>query len=207
MRRSWVRISLGALIVDGIDPICGMVGKIPAHGHYFCCTLCIEKYEQMYHIRPKSYKDKIPAILLVGILLFGGIFCIYNREFMTYFMGIVLVSLSVLKIIDWGGFIEAFRMYDLIAKKSLVYASVYPIIELSAGILLIMNIFIRFAAVIVVLVTFIGSISSIQIIYRKRSVRCACMGTRIKVPMTAFTLVENLVMFGMAMLLITSFSW
>jgi uncharacterized membrane protein YphA (DoxX/SURF4 family) len=89
----------------------------------------------------------------------------------------------------------------------LVYASVYPIIELSAGILLIMNIFVRFAAVIVVLVTFVGSISSIQIIYRKRSVRCACMGTKIKVPMTAFTLVENLVMFGMAMLLITSFSW
>ena len=32
-------------MIDKTDPICGMKGNIPAHGHYFCSEYCIKKYE------------------------------------------------------------------------------------------------------------------------------------------------------------------
>jgi len=36
--------------MDKTDPICGMKGTIPAHGHYFCCEHCIKKYEEQHGI-------------------------------------------------------------------------------------------------------------------------------------------------------------
>ena len=43
---------------DKTDPICGMQGTIPAHGHYFCSTHCINKYEQQHNI---EHKDTCPS--------------------------------------------------------------------------------------------------------------------------------------------------
>jgi len=39
---------------DKTDPICGMKGTIPAHGHYFCSTHCIEKYEKEHNLQPET---------------------------------------------------------------------------------------------------------------------------------------------------------
>lgn len=36
--------------MDTTDPICGMKGTIPAHGHYFCSEHCIRKYEEQHNI-------------------------------------------------------------------------------------------------------------------------------------------------------------
>jgi len=36
--------------IDKTDPICGMKGTIPAHGHYFCSNICIEKYEKEHNL-------------------------------------------------------------------------------------------------------------------------------------------------------------
>ena len=44
--------------MDKIDPICGMKGAIPAHGHYFCSTSCIEKYEKEHNL---TYKETCPS--------------------------------------------------------------------------------------------------------------------------------------------------
>ena len=187
-----------------IDPICGMVGTIPAHGHYFCSEHCIEKYEQNDLSSRSSNREKLPAILLVGILLIGGIFCIYNREFMTYFMGIILIGLSVLKLWDWKGFSNAFQTYDIIAKRSKLYSKAYPLLEMSIGIVLISQMFTRFAAMILAVVVFVSSVGVVQSIITKSEIKCACMGTKIKVPMTTLTLVENTIMFLMAISLLIS---
>ena len=45
---------------DIIDPVCGMKGTIPAHGHYFCSRHCIEKYEKEHRIyEPEKAKKGI----------------------------------------------------------------------------------------------------------------------------------------------------
>ena len=43
--------------MDKTDPICGMKGTIPAHGHYFCSQHCIEKYEKQHNLK----LDKCPS--------------------------------------------------------------------------------------------------------------------------------------------------
>ena len=187
-----------------IDPICGMVGTIPAHGHYFCCEHCIEKYEQNDLSSRSSNREKLPAILLICILVAGGIFCLLQNQFMTYFMGIILIGLSVLKLWDWNGFSNAFQTYDILAKRSKLYSKAYPLLEMSIGIVLISQMFTRFAAMILAVVVFVSSVGVVQSIITKSEIKCACMGTKIKVPMTTLTLVENTIMFLMAISLLIS---
>ena len=40
------------------DPICGMQGTIPKHGHYFCSEHCIKKYEKEHGILADKREDK-----------------------------------------------------------------------------------------------------------------------------------------------------
>ena len=37
--------------MDKTDSICGMIGHIKAHDHYFCSQRCIEKYEKRENIK------------------------------------------------------------------------------------------------------------------------------------------------------------
>ena len=75
--------------MNKIDPICGMKGTIPAHGHYFCSEYCIKKYEQENKIRSDEkycpscatkqikpwYKERLYIVsIFTIILLFLGYF-------------------------------------------------------------------------------------------------------------------------------------
>jgi uncharacterized membrane protein YphA (DoxX/SURF4 family) len=119
-------------------------------------------------------------------------------------MGIILIGLSVLKLWDWKGFSNAFQTYDIIAKRSKLYSKAYPLLEMSIGIVLISQMFTRFAAMILAVVVFVSTVGVVQSIITKNEIKCACMGTKIKVPMTTLTLVENTIMFLMATSLLIS---
>jgi NAD-dependent SIR2 family protein deacetylase len=69
--------------MKNIDPMCGMKGTIPAHGHYFCSEHCIKKYEQEHNI-PKEkeycpscnikpgtpwYKEKLYIFTIITLVL------------------------------------------------------------------------------------------------------------------------------------------
>jgi uncharacterized membrane protein YraQ (UPF0718 family)/YHS domain-containing protein len=56
-------------MMDKIDPICGMKGTIPAHGHYFCSEHCVKKFEEQQGITklepgaaPRSAEDRTDPI-------------------------------------------------------------------------------------------------------------------------------------------------
>lgn len=65
------------------DPICGMKGTIPAHGHYFCSEHCIRKYEEQQGIKEKEkycpschnhtpkpwYKERLYIIIIITTIL------------------------------------------------------------------------------------------------------------------------------------------
>ncbi|MFC1741114.1 permease [Nanoarchaeota archaeon] len=67
--------------MEKIDPICGMKGRIKAHGHYFCSENCIKKYEKKNkikeicpdcstHEKKPWYKEKLYIITIMTVLLF-----------------------------------------------------------------------------------------------------------------------------------------
>src|SRR6185369_63966 len=54
-------------------------------------------------------------------------------SWMSYFMGFFLCQFALLKLFNLIQFADGFQMYDLIAKKSRIYALAYPLIELVLG--------------------------------------------------------------------------
>ena len=124
---------------------------------------------------------------------------------MLKFMGWVLVLLSLLKVLDWKGFANAFAMYDIVAKKSRLYAFAYPAIEFGMGVSFLYGWNIQIASIILFIVMAVGSIGVTRNIFSKNQVRCACLGTLINVPLNKFTFFEDIVMAIMAIMILLGF--
>ena len=121
---------------------------------------------------------------------------------MIPFMGVVFLILAALKLIDIKGFSQMFSQYDLVAKKFNFYGSIYPFIELSLGLMYIFKFQITVAAVITVLVMSVGAVGVGKNTFSKNKIRCACLGAKIKVPLTGFTLTEDIVMAVMGLMIL-----
>jgi len=183
------------------DPICGM-DVDPAHAkfksirkgkeYYFCSEHCKLKFE--------SKRSSVELIAIVLLLLIAGIVFVY--DFMLPFMGVVFLLLSGLKLLDIKGFAARFVQYDLIAVKSKVYAITYPFIELVLGLMYVFSFQIKIAAVVTIFVMTIGAIGVGKNIFSKNKVQCACLGAKINVPLTRFTLVEDIVMVIMGVMIL-----
>ena len=119
-------------------------------------------------------------------------------DIMIGFMGVVFVILGTLKIADWTGFVNAFSMYDLIAKRSRFYGYLYPLFELFIGWAFVFRFLLRPVAAFTLVLMVIGVIGVTKSLISNPKMRCACLGTIVDVPLTKFTLTEDIVMGVMA---------
>lgn len=111
---------------------------------------------------------------------------------LTDFLAGFFLVFSILKFLDWKGFVTAFSSYDIFAKRSPWYAWIYPIIELIIGVMFYVGINIEIAAGLTLLIGFMSSLGVAHQLANKRRIPCACMGTVFAVPLTHISLVENL---------------
>ena len=123
-------------------------------------------------------------------------------EFMLDFMGLFYIVFSFFKMLDLKGFPESFRMYDPLAKKVPVYGKIYPFIECILGLMFLMRFEVTIALIITLIVLGITTVGVIKTLLDKRSIRCACLGTALKLPMTEATFIENAIMIVMAVLML-----
>jgi len=191
-----------------VDPICGMdvdpkkaeskglVAEKKGKKYHFCSEKCKTDFAGK-----KWWQGNFIGIALSVVLVVVAA-VVYVNGYMLPFMGIVFLLLAGLKLIDIKGFSMMFSQYDLIAKRSMVYAKVYPFIELLLGIAFLLKFQIKIAAVITVLVMGIGAIGVGKNLFSKNKIRCACLGAKIKVPLTGFTLVEDIVMVVMGLMVL-----
>jgi hypothetical protein len=130
---------------------------------------------------------------------YGGISL---HRWMHDFMGFFLVVFAMLKLFDLGGFVRAFQKYDLLAKNSLVYARVYPFLELVLGMgyLSFSMPNVVYTATIVLMGG--GTIGVLNAIAKKQNLKCACMGATLNVPLTSVALIEDLAMVVMAAIML-----
>ena len=117
---------------------------------------------------------------------------------MLDFMGLFYVVFSFFKFLDLKGFPESFRMYDPLAKVIPAYGWVYPFIELALGLLFLMRFQITIALVATIVILGITTFGVARTLLDKKSIRCACLGTALKLPMTEATFIENAIMLVMA---------
>ncbi len=155
-------------------------------------------------VSEKSKLQQLKPLLLIFLYLFAAAFLLHiknwnTEEAMLDFMGLFYIVFSFFKLLDLKGFPESFRMYDPLAKLMPAYAWAYPFIELGLGLLLLMRFQINAALFITVVVLGITTIGVSRTLLDKKSIRCACLGTALKLPMTEATFIENTIMLVMAL--------
>lgn len=143
-----------------------------------------------------------PLFLIFAYLFAASILLNYQNwnlgEAMLDFMGLFYIVFSFFKFLDLKGFPESFRMYDPLAKVLPAYGWVYPFLELGLGLLFLMRIQLTTALIITVVILGVTTIGVTKTLLDKKSIRCACLGTALKLPMTEATFIENAIMLVMA---------
>ena len=119
--------------------------------------------------------------------------------FMLEFMGLFYIVFSFFKFLDLRGFAQSFPMYDPLAKALPLYAWVYPFIETLLGLSFLSRTAIDWALWATLVVLGITTLGVLRVLLNKQQIRCACLGTVLQLPMTEATLIENILMIGMAL--------
>jgi len=147
-----------------------------------------------------------PLLLIIFYIASASVLLHYKNwswsEFMLDFMGLFYIVFSFFKMLDLKGFPESFRMYDPLAKRVPFYGKVYPFIETALGLMFLMRFEINIALIITLIVLGITTIGVTKTLLDKKSIRCACLGTALKLPMTEATFIENAIMIVMATLML-----
>lgn len=108
--------------------------------------------------------------------------------------------LALLKLQDVQQFSTMFLNYDLLARRYVPYAYVYPFVELGAGLLMVAGVGLWLAVPAALIVGTVGAASVIKAVYlERRELQCACVGGSSKVPLGFVSLTENLMMVAMAL--------
>ena len=147
-----------------------------------------------------------PLLLIIFYIASASALLHYKNwswsEFMLDFMGLFYIVFSFFKMLDLKGFPESFRMYDPLAKRVPFYGKVYPFVETALGLMFLMRFEINIALIITLIVLGITTIGVTKTLLDKKSIRCACLGTALKLPMTEATFIENAIMIVMATLML-----
>jgi copper chaperone CopZ len=152
----------------------------------------------------ESPRSLYPLFLIVGyIAATVGLAAIGsgNRSasfLMNNFMAGFFLVFSFFKFLDLRGFSDSYRSYDLLARAVPAWGVVYPFVEFALGVAYLLRTKPILTNATTMGLMLIGSLGVLKTLLDKRTIRCACLGTVIKLPMTMVTLVEDLWMAGMA---------
>lgn len=125
--------------------------------------------------------------------------------FMNGFMGGFFLVFSFFKLLDLSGFAASYRTYDLVAAGWPNWGYMYPFIELVLGVAYVTTALPGLTNSVTLVLMVVGAVGVLKALLDKRQIRCACLGTVLKLPLTQVTLAEDIVMAVMAavMLLLT----
>ena len=136
-----------------------------------------------------------PLLIIIFYITTASILLNYKEwflgEFMLDFMGLFYIVFSFFKMLDLNGFIMSFGMYDPIAKKVPFYGKIYPFIETVLGLMFLMRFEIDIALIVTLIILGVTTVGVSRVLLNKKSIRCACLGTALKLPMTEATFIEN----------------
>jgi glutaredoxin len=158
---------------------------------------------------PKKEDDKTyaPIIAIFSVtalmtlaLCWAFSISVLSMQALMWFVALSMCVLAIKKLEDLEGFTTGFLGYDLLARRMVRYAYVYPFLEAFAGIAMLadqpwLN---PIAGIVAFTIGLIGGISVIKAVYiDKRELKCACVGGDSNVPLGAISLTENVMMFGL----------
>ena len=156
----------------------------------------------------KSKLQQLQPLLLILFYIATASVLLHYKNWdgnmiMLDFMGLFFIVFSFFKMLDLKKFPESFKMYDPLAKRVSIYGWMYPFIETALGLMFLMRFEIEIALIATLIVLSITTVGVTKTLLDKKSIRCACLGTALKLPMTEATFIENAIMIVMAIVMIT----
>ncbi|WP_307368027.1 glutaredoxin [Brevundimonas sp. SORGH_AS_0993] len=156
-------------------------------------------------VRDKDRKTYTPVLVVFAVTALmaaaasfaGG--TLANPRTPEWFVAFSMCALAMLKLRDLDGFATMFLGYDVLARRWVSYAYVYPFVELGAGVLMVAGVLHWLSVPAAMFVGIVGAWSVFKAVYiQKRELRCACVGGDSNVPLGFLSLTENLMMIAMA---------
>ena len=116
-----------------------------------------------------------------------------------WFIAFSMCVLAILKLQNIETFSSMFLGYDLLARRWVPYAYIYPFAEALAGVLMAADRLPWLSIPLAAVIGGIGAVSVFKAVYiDKRDIKCACVGGGSNVPLGFVSLSENLMMLAMA---------
>jgi len=123
----------------------------------------------------------------------------FSARAAEWVISFAMMILAMLKLQDVESFATMFLGYDLLARRWLPYAYLYPFLEWTAGALMSAHWLDAVSIPVAAVVGGIGAVSVFYAVYvQKREIKCACVGGSSRVPLGFVSLTENLAMLLMA---------
>jgi copper chaperone CopZ len=159
--------------------------------------------DQTMSLNNKTKWQQLKPLFLILFYIGSASILIHYNDFrisavMLDFMGLFYIVFSFFKMLDLKGFPESFRMYDPLAKALPFYGKIYPFVETVLGLMFLFRFELTIALILTLLILGATTYGVARTLLDKKSIRCACLGTALNLPMTEATLIENGIMIVMA---------
>ncbi|NND44220.1 MAG: glutaredoxin family protein [Xanthomonadales bacterium] len=151
-----------------------------------------------------SYRPVVTLFTMTLLMAVGAAFIAEGQwislRTLEWFIAFSMCGLAYLKLRDVESFSSMFLNYDLLARKWVPYAYLYPYGEGLAGLLMIAGVLLPVAIPIAIFIGAVGAISVFKAVYvDQQELKCACVGGDSKVPLGFISLTENLMMLAMGL--------
>jgi len=150
-----------------------------------------------------TYKPVIAVFAIAALMALAASFAAFGDVLILraseWFIAFSMCLLAMLKLQDIEKFSTMFLSYDLLGRKWVPYAYLYPFLEALAGVLMITHILLWISVPVALFIGIVGAVSVFKAVYiDKRELKCACVGGGSNVPLGFVSLTENLMMIAMA---------
>lgn len=162
-------------------------------------------------VKNSTFGTYWPLILIIGLISLVTVLVslndLKNGRFMpavtmSYFMAGFFIVFSGFKLLDLKGFADGYSTYDLLARRWYKYGYIYPLLELSLGLMYLTQTNLYWVNIATIVVMGFSGLGVLESLSKKRKFVCACLGTIIKVPLTTVTLIEDFGMVAMALVML-----
>ncbi|OHT22041.1 MULTISPECIES: MauE/DoxX family redox-associated membrane protein [Edaphosphingomonas] len=151
-----------------------------------------------------SYTPVIALFAMTALMALAASHAAFGTPFTVrageWFIAFSMCVLAMLKLRDVEGFATMFLGYDLLARRWVPYARIYPFAEALAGVLMAAGALSWLSIPVALFIGTIGAASVFKAVYiDRRTLKCACVGGDSNVPLGFVSLTENLMMIAMAL--------
>lgn len=151
-----------------------------------------------------SYTPVVALFAMTALMALAASFAVEGNAFTLrateWFISFSMIVLALLKLQDVDKFATMFLNYDLLARRWVPYASIYPFAEGLTGVLMTAHALPWLSIPLALFIGGIGAVSVFKAVYiDRRDIKCACVGGGSKVPLGFVSLTENVMMVLMAL--------